>query len=83
MAIKTVIDTNVLAVSLSRKSPHHWLIDYILSEKIDVLVTDDILLEHEETLTYKYGAVITGNFLSALKELPMFTTQLFITTGAC
>lgn len=35
MAIKTVIDTNVLVSALSTKSIYHWLIELLLDERID------------------------------------------------
>jgi putative PIN family toxin of toxin-antitoxin system len=70
MAIKTVIDTNVLVAALSSRSVYHWLIELLLDEKIELYVTDEILLEYEEVLRAKYAEVVAANFLMALKELP-------------
>ena len=70
MVIKTVIDTNVLIASLSSKSKHHWLIEYLLAKRIELYLTEDILLEYEEILTTKYSETVALNFLAALKELP-------------
>src|ERR1700744_5445565 len=69
MAIKTVIDTNVLVSALSSKSVYHWLIDLLLEEKIELYITDEILLEYEE-IKSKYSESVAANFLLALKELP-------------
>jgi uncharacterized protein len=70
MAIKAVIDTNVLVSSLSSRSVYHWLVRLLLEEKIDLFVTDEIMLEYEEVLKRKYSAAVAGHFISALKELP-------------
>ena len=70
MAIKTVIDTNVLVSALSSKSIYHWLIELLLDERIDLYVTEEILLEYEEILKSKYSVSVASNFLLALRELP-------------
>jgi len=69
MAIKTVIDTNVVVASLSSRSKHHWLIELLLAQKIELYLTADILLEYEEILTIKYSETVALDFLAALKEL--------------
>jgi uncharacterized protein len=70
MALKIVIDTNVLVSALSSKSHYHWLIELLLEEKIDLYITDEILFEYEEVLKTKYSELVAANFLTALKELP-------------
>jgi putative PIN family toxin of toxin-antitoxin system len=70
MAIKTVIDTNVVVAFLSSKSKHHWLIEFLLYQRIELFVTEDILLEYEEVLKWKYSEAAASNFLAALRELP-------------
>ena len=70
MAIKTVIDTNVLVSALSTKSIYHWLVDLLLDEKIELYVTEEILLEYEEILKSKYSETVASNFLVSLRELP-------------
>ena len=76
--MKVVIDTNVLVSALSRKSQYHWLIQQLLDEKIDVHVTDEILLEYEEILNQKYSYSVANNFIAALKELPnVHFTQVY------
>lgn len=69
MAIKTVIDTNVLVSALSSKSIYHWVIELLLDEKLELYITDEILLEYEEVLKAKYSETVATNFLIALKEL--------------
>jgi uncharacterized protein len=70
MAIKTVIDTNVIVSALSGRSVYHSLIRLLLDEKIDLYVTTEILMEYEEVLKQKYSAAVAEHFLLALKELP-------------
>jgi putative PIN family toxin of toxin-antitoxin system len=70
MAIKTVIDTNVLVSSLSSRSVHHWVIEFLLDGEFELYVTDEILLEYEEILKAKYSQIVAESFLIALKELP-------------
>ena len=76
--MKVVIDTNVLVSALSRKSQYHWLVQQLLDEKINVHVTDEILLEQEEVLNQKYSYSVANNFVAALKELPnVYFTQVY------
>ena len=70
MAIKTVIDTNVLVSAISTKSIYHWLLDLLLDETIELYVTEEILLEYEEILKSKYSESVASNFLVSLRELP-------------
>lgn len=70
MAIRTVIDTNILVSALSSKSQYHWLVELLLEEKIELSVTEEILLEYEEILKVKYSESVSSNFLLSLRELP-------------
>jgi len=78
MAIRTVIDTNVLVSALSSKSQYHWLVELLLEEKLELPVTEEILLEYEEVLKVKYSDNVASNFLLALRELPnIFYSRYF------
>ncbi len=78
MAVKTVIDTNVLVASLSSRSIYHWLIKLLLEGLIELYITDEILLEYEEVLGSKYSKEVAANFLTALKELPnVYFTHIY------
>ena len=78
MARRTVIDTNILVSALSSKSQYHWLVELVLEEKIELVVTEDILLEYEEVLKTKYSDSVASNFLLALRELPnIFYSRVF------
>ena len=56
--MRVVIDTNVLLVSISSKSKYYWLFKSILNEQVQVLVTNDILLEYHEILSKKLGTKV-------------------------
>lgn len=76
--MKVVIDTNVLVSALSSRSIYHWLIQEVLNEKLEVFVTEDILLEYEEILKRKYATSVATNFIAALKLLPtVHYTQIY------
>lgn len=78
MALRTVIDTNILVSALSSKSQNHWLVELLLEEKLELSVTEDILLEYEEVLKTKYSDNVASNFLLALRELPnVFYSRVF------
>jgi putative PIN family toxin of toxin-antitoxin system len=78
MAIRTIIDTNVLVAALSSKSQYHWLVELLLEERPELFVTGEILLEYEEILKIKYSENVASNFLLALRELPnVFYSRVF------
>jgi len=65
-----VIDTKVLLVSISRKSPYHWVFEALLQQGFDLAVTSDILSEYEEVIAEKYSALVARNVIRALLLLP-------------
>jgi putative PIN family toxin of toxin-antitoxin system len=78
MATRTVIDTNILVSALSSKSQYHWLVELLLEEKLELSVTEEILLEYEEVLKVKYSENVASNFLLAIRELPnVFYSRVF------
>jgi uncharacterized protein len=64
--IKIVIDTNVLLVSIPKKSEHRWLIDKIANDEVDLFITNDILMEYEEVLEKKANPVIKNLMIDFL-----------------
>jgi len=43
--MRVVLDTNVLLVSISRRSPHHPIFQAFEEKRYELLITTDILLE--------------------------------------
>lgn len=64
-----VIDTNVLLVSVSRKSPFHWIIRKLINEEYTLYVTTDILLEYEEIIEQKMGTRASEAAMGVLENL--------------
>ncbi len=48
--MKIVLDTNVLLVAISPRSPFRWIFDAFLAEKFTLCVTTEILAEYEEII---------------------------------
>ena len=53
--MKVVLDTNVLLVSISRKSPFNWIFQKLIDGAFKLCVTTDILLEYEEIIAQHMG----------------------------
>jgi len=66
---KIVLDTNVLLVSISRKSKLHWIFQYLLEEKYILCVTTDILAEYAEIIEQQMGKVASESALGVLENL--------------
>lgn len=52
---RVVMDTNVLLVSISRKSPFHWIFQKLIDEAYQICVTTELLLEYEEIIAQRMG----------------------------
>lgn len=66
--MRIVLDTNVLLVSISRKSKYRPIVDALRLQQYDLLVTSSILLEYEEIISQQSSAEVAGNFLNALQN---------------
>jgi putative PIN family toxin of toxin-antitoxin system len=67
--VLVVIDTNVLLVSISEKSKYHWLYQLIISNKIQIAFTNDILSEYEEQIGLHWHNDVATNVVRLLNEL--------------
>ncbi len=66
-----VIDTNILWVSISRKSRTHWWVyENLLEDNFILCVTTDILEEYEEIIGQKMGEEVAESFMQTLIYLP-------------
>ena len=68
--MKVVIDTNVLLVSLSSKSPYHIIFSKIITGETTLVVSNEIILEYEEIISNKMGTEASHNLISFLKIAP-------------
>lgn len=55
--MKVVIDTNILLVSISRKSKYHWLFDSLIKGKFEICVSNEILFEYFEIISKYFGDI--------------------------
>lgn len=72
--MNVVLDTNVLVVAFSRRSPHHWIFQRIFSGSLQISITTEILLEYEEVFERMFGAAVAETVVSALPDLPNVQT---------
>jgi len=61
-----VFDTNILLVSISGKSPYHWIFQSVLNHDFELAVTNDILSEYEEIISNKYSKSVAQNVVRTL-----------------
>jgi uncharacterized protein len=71
--MKLVIDTNVILVSLSRKSKLHWIFESLQSGEFQLCVDLEIMLEYEEIITRKMGVIVADSFIALLDQLDNVT----------
>lgn len=64
-----VVDTNVLLVSISDRSPYHWLYQALLRKEYRLLVGTDLVLEYEEIIGEQMGPAVAEDVLKALHRL--------------
>lgn len=68
--LKIILDTNVLLVSISSKSPYHWIFAKLIEGAFDLGITSEILLEYEEVIGCKYNETVAKDVLRTLLVLP-------------
>ena len=67
---RIVLDTNVLLVSISRRSRYHWVFQAIIGRRLALCLTTEIALEYEEIITRHMGASAAADVLEALERAP-------------
>lgn len=71
--LKVILDTNILLVSISSKSKHHWLFQKLLAQEFEIVITNEILMEYEEIISQKYSVSVARNVIRTLLLLPNVT----------
>ena len=64
--LRTVLDTNIILSSISRKSPYRIILDKLFEKKIEVYITNEILLEYEEKLIENFDIEVAELTIDAL-----------------
>jgi putative PIN family toxin of toxin-antitoxin system len=65
-----VIDTNCLLASIPPQSNHYWLYIAFKEQRFDWLISNEIMKEYEEKLTYRYSEKTANLVLSILSVAP-------------
>lgn len=68
--MRIVLDTNCLLVIVPKKSQFRKVFDLILSGKLKLIVTNEILLEYEEQLAFFYSVDYAKLIINAIYNLP-------------
>jgi putative PIN family toxin of toxin-antitoxin system len=68
--LTVLVDTNVMMVAVSPNSNLHWLYQALINEEFSLIVSNDIMLEYEEQLRFRYGESVVSEFLLILAEAP-------------
>ena len=69
-SLKVILDTNVLLVSISSKSPYHWIYEKLINTDFDLGITSEILMEYEEIIGRKYNFSVAKDVIRTLLALP-------------
>ncbi len=77
--MKVVLDTNVLLVSISRRSFYHPIFEAFELKRYDLLVTTDIMAEYEEVIAEEMGEDAASAVLDGFHLVPniAFVTKYF------
>lgn len=68
--MRVVLDTNVLLVCISKKSPYRPIFDALLNGDIEIVITNEILSEYVEILERLTNEVVAKNIAELLLNLP-------------
>lgn len=68
--MRIILDTNVLLVSIGRKSQYRPIFDAFLQQKFILIISNDLLLEYAEIITLKTNAVVSDNIIEMLLAQP-------------
>ncbi|MDF7816886.1 putative toxin-antitoxin system toxin component, PIN family [Runella sp. MFBS21] len=68
--VRIVLDTNCLLMSVSKRSGYYWLFEMLQQDKLELVVTTEILGEYEEIMGRFYSPVYADLVLNGLLNLP-------------
>jgi len=82
IALRIVVDTNILIAVIARKSPYRWIFDCIIQGKLILCVSNEILFEYREVLERKTNTEVAENIVNFIAVNP-FTekTEIYFNFG--
>lgn len=63
---RVVIDTNVFLVIIPSRSKHHWAFEAVKQNRLDLLLSTEIVLEYEEQPGLRYTFDVTNGLIDVL-----------------
>jgi len=67
--MRVVLDSNILLVSIPKKSVYRPIFDAMLQKKFEIVVSTEILEEYEELIQRKANQVVASNIVEMLINL--------------
>ena len=67
---RVVLDTNVLLVSVSRRSPYHWAFQAAVDKRIAPCLSTEIGLEYEEVIAAHMGRGVADDVMEFFESAP-------------
>ncbi len=67
--LRVVLDTNVLLISIPKKSKYRPLFDSLVQGKIEIVISNEILNEYVEIIEQKANSVVAQNIAQMLVRL--------------
>ena len=67
--MKVVLDTNILLVSIPKKSPYRIIFDALLADKFELIISNEILSEYTEIIAQKTNSIVATNISEMLLSL--------------
>ncbi|MBK8564300.1 MAG: putative toxin-antitoxin system toxin component, PIN family [Saprospiraceae bacterium] len=68
--MRVVLDTNVLLVAISRKTPYFSIFNSLMNGEYELCVTTDILNEYAEKLSQRFSEEAMYNLMKAIEKSP-------------
>jgi uncharacterized protein len=68
--MRVILDTNILLVSIPRKSKYRLIFEKLLASEFELVISNDILTEYTEIISEKASPVIASNIAELLLSLP-------------
>lgn len=68
--LRVVLDTNILLVSIPKKSPHHWIFEKLIANEFDLFISNEVLMEYEEIISRRFDFSVARDIIKALLILP-------------
>ncbi len=67
--LRVVLDTNVLLISIARKSKYRPIFDSLLEGKFQAVISNEILSEYVEIIERKANAIVAHNIAESITNL--------------